>query len=119
ELVALNDALERLAQIDARQSRVVELRFFGGLTVDETAEALGMSSKTVKRDWSVARAWLHREGSMRAAFLDEVCSGDPSLRAELGELIASHERAGSFMGAAAFEPAMRLGSEDRLDALVG
>src|SRR2546427_823477 len=63
ELMALDEALERLAQIDARQSRVVELRFFGGLTVDETAEALGMSSKTVKRDWSVARAWLHREVS--------------------------------------------------------
>jgi serine/threonine protein kinase/Flp pilus assembly protein TadD len=62
---------------------------------------------------------LEREGSLRAAFLDEVCSGDPSLRAELGELIASHERAGSFMGAAAFEPAMRLGSEDRQDSLVG
>ena len=63
ELVALHEALERLAQIDARQSRVVELRFFGGLTVEETAEALGMSSKTVTRDWSVARAWLHREVS--------------------------------------------------------
>ena len=63
ELVALNEAIERLTQIDARQSRVVELRFFGGLTVDETAEALGMSSKTVKRDWSVARAWLYREVS--------------------------------------------------------
>jgi RNA polymerase sigma-70 factor (ECF subfamily) len=56
ELMALNEALERLAQLDARQSRVVELRFFGGLTVEETAEALRMSSKTVKRDWSVARA---------------------------------------------------------------
>lgn len=63
ELVALDEALERLAQFDARQSRVVELRFFGGLTVEETAEALGISSKTVKRDWSVARAWLHREVS--------------------------------------------------------
>jgi RNA polymerase sigma-70 factor, ECF subfamily len=63
ELVALNEALERLTQIDARQGRIVELRFFGGLTVDEIAEALGMSSKTVKRDWSVARAWLHREVS--------------------------------------------------------
>jgi RNA polymerase sigma-70 factor (ECF subfamily) len=61
ELLALNEALERLAQFDPRQSRVVELRFFGGLTVEETAEALGMSPKTVKRDWSVARAWLHRE----------------------------------------------------------
>ena len=61
ELLALNEALERLAQLDARQSRVVELRFFGGLTVEETAEALGTSPKTVKRDWCVARAWLHRE----------------------------------------------------------
>jgi RNA polymerase sigma factor (TIGR02999 family) len=61
ELLALNEALDRLAAIDARQSRVVELRFFGGLSVDETAEALGVSPKTVKRDWTVARAWLHRE----------------------------------------------------------
>jgi RNA polymerase sigma factor (TIGR02999 family) len=61
ELLALDEALERLAQFDARQSRVVELRFFAGLTVEETAEALGISPKTVKRDWSVARAWLHRE----------------------------------------------------------
>jgi RNA polymerase sigma-70 factor, ECF subfamily len=60
-LVSLDEALERLAKFDARQSRVVELRFFGGLTTDETAEVLGISSKTVKRDWAVARAWLHRE----------------------------------------------------------
>jgi RNA polymerase sigma-70 factor, ECF subfamily len=60
ELLALDEALERLAQFDARQSRVVELRFFGGLTVEETAEALGIAPKTVKRDWSVARAWLYR-----------------------------------------------------------
>jgi RNA polymerase sigma-70 factor, ECF subfamily len=61
ELIALDDALTRLAALDPRQSRVVELRFFGGLTVEETAEVLGVSEKTVKRDWSVARAWLHRE----------------------------------------------------------
>jgi RNA polymerase sigma-70 factor (ECF subfamily) len=61
ELLALNEALDRLAAIDARQSRIVELRFFGGLTVEETADALGVSPKTVKRDWTVARAWLHRE----------------------------------------------------------
>ena len=61
DLVSLDEALERLAQFDQRQSRVVELRFFGGLTADETAEVLGISSKTVKRDWTVARAWLHRE----------------------------------------------------------
>jgi RNA polymerase sigma factor (TIGR02999 family) len=69
ELLALNEALERLAQFDARQSRVVELRFFGGLTVEETAEALDMSPKTVKRDWSVARAWLHRE--VKKSFRDD------------------------------------------------
>jgi RNA polymerase sigma-70 factor (ECF subfamily) len=61
ELVALDEALERLAQFDERLSRIVELRFFGGLTVDEAAAVLGISPKTVKRDWSVARAWLHRE----------------------------------------------------------
>ena len=71
ELLALNEALERLTQIDVRQSRVVELRFFGGLTVDETAESLGMSSKTVKRDWSVARAWLHREVSKSVGHEDD------------------------------------------------
>jgi RNA polymerase sigma-70 factor (ECF subfamily) len=61
ELVALDDALTRLAAIDPRQSRVVELRYFGGLTVKETSEVLSISEKTVKRDWKVARAWLHGE----------------------------------------------------------
>ncbi|HTA68559.1 MAG TPA: sigma-70 family RNA polymerase sigma factor [Bryobacteraceae bacterium] len=57
----LDRALERLARLDPRQSQIVELRYFGGLTVEETAQALGISPKTVKRDWSVARAWLRRE----------------------------------------------------------
>jgi RNA polymerase sigma factor (TIGR02999 family) len=61
EIVQLDDALTRLAAMDSRQSRIVELRFFAGLTVEETAEVMGISPKTVKRDWSVARAWLHRE----------------------------------------------------------
>jgi RNA polymerase sigma factor (TIGR02999 family) len=65
ELVSLDEALDHLAQFDERQSRVIELRFFGGLTVDETAEVLGISSKTVTRDWTVARAWLHREVTSR------------------------------------------------------
>jgi serine/threonine protein kinase/tetratricopeptide (TPR) repeat protein len=64
-------------------------------------------------------AAVEREGNLRAVFLDEACSGDGSLRAEVGELIASHELAGSFMEAAAFEPAMTAVSEDRLDALLG
>ena len=57
----LDAALEDLAKLDARQARVVELRFFGGLSIEETAEVLAVSSATVKRDWLVARAWLHRE----------------------------------------------------------
>jgi RNA polymerase sigma factor (TIGR02999 family) len=65
ELIALDDALTALAAFDERKSRVVELRFFGGLTVDETAEALQVSPITVMRDWSLARAWLARE--MRGA----------------------------------------------------
>ena len=63
ELIALDEALTRLQELDSRQSQVVELRFFGGLTVEETAEVLGISPKTVKRDWAVARAWLHGEMS--------------------------------------------------------
>jgi RNA polymerase sigma-70 factor (ECF subfamily) len=61
DLVALDEALERLAAIDAEQARLVELRFFGGLTVEETAEAMNISPATVKRHWTVARAWLARE----------------------------------------------------------
>lgn len=61
DLVALDDALQALARIDGRKARVVELRFFGGLTNDETAEVLQVSTITVMRDWSTAKAWLYRE----------------------------------------------------------
>ena len=61
DLLALDEALEALARTDGRKARVVELRFFGGLGVDETAETLGVSSDTVIRDWKVARLWLLRE----------------------------------------------------------
>ncbi len=61
DIVALDEALLALAKLDERQSRVVELRFFGGLSVEETAEVLKVSPGTVRRDWSLARAWLHRE----------------------------------------------------------
>lgn len=61
DLSALDEALTRLAALDAQQARIVELRFFGGLSVDETADVLGVSPATVKRHWSVARAWLARE----------------------------------------------------------
>ena len=61
DLVVLDEALNRLAEIDQQQSKIVELRFFSGLSVAETATVLGISPATVKRDWSVAKAWLHRE----------------------------------------------------------
>lgn len=62
-LVALDEALRRLEAVEPRQGKVVECRFFGGLTVEETATALAISTRTVKRDWSLAQAWLHREMS--------------------------------------------------------
>lgn len=61
ELIALDDALKDLARLDAQQSQIVELHFFGGLSLEETAEVLGMSLATVKRRWTSARIWLHRE----------------------------------------------------------
>ena len=61
DLLALDEALERLAALDPEQARLVEMRFFGGLTIEEAAEALGVSPATVKRSWTVARAWLRRE----------------------------------------------------------
>ncbi len=61
EFIALDEALEQLAAIDPRRSRMVELRFFGGLSEEETAEVLKVSPRTVRREWSLARAWLHRE----------------------------------------------------------
>jgi RNA polymerase sigma factor (TIGR02999 family) len=61
DLVALDDAMKRLAQLDARKEQVVEMRFFGGLSVEETAEVLKVSAVTVMRDWNTAKAWLYRE----------------------------------------------------------
>jgi RNA polymerase sigma factor (TIGR02999 family) len=61
EFLKLNEALDRLTKLDERQAKIVELRFFGGLTVEQTAELLEISPKTVKRDWSMAKAWLHGE----------------------------------------------------------
>jgi RNA polymerase sigma factor (TIGR02999 family) len=64
-LVSLDEALNLLERVDPRQAKVVECRFFGGLTVEETAAAIGVSPRTVKRDWAVAQAWLHREMTAR------------------------------------------------------
>jgi len=67
ELVALDDALEELGKFDARKAQVIELRYFGGMSVEETAEALGVHPNTVIRDWSLAKAWLKRELTRSAA----------------------------------------------------
>ena len=66
DLVALDDALQSLARVDSRKGQVVELRYFGGLSVDETAEVLHVSPETVMRDWRLSKAWLLRELSRRA-----------------------------------------------------
>ena len=65
DFIALDDALQNLAAIDPRKSQIVELRFFGGLSVEETAEVLKLSPRTVTREWNLARAWLHRELSRK------------------------------------------------------
>lgn len=61
EIVALDEALVRLAEINERAGKVVECRFFGGLSIEETADALGIAPMTVKRDWTLAKSWLRRE----------------------------------------------------------
>lgn len=61
DVIALDGALDRLSELDPQQSRIVELRFFAGLTIEDTSEVMGISAATVKRDWTSARAWLHRE----------------------------------------------------------
>ena len=71
ELIALDEALKSLSQFDERKSQVVEMRFFGGLSVEETAAALGVSDKTVMREWRLAKMWLHRELSGEDVEADE------------------------------------------------
>ena len=70
DVFVLDRALSRLEALDAQQGRIVELRFFGGLTIQETAEVMRISSGTVKRDWTVARAWLYRELTGEASIVD-------------------------------------------------
>ena len=74
DLVALDDALGELAKVDARKSKVVELRFFGGLSIDEAAEFLDVAPVTVKRHWTFARAWLHRE--LKSGYGDRASGAD-------------------------------------------
>ena len=73
-LLKLDEALNELAKIDPRQSRIVELRYFGGLTIEETAEVISVSPATVKREWMMARAWLHQEIS--ESELDQTLASD-------------------------------------------
>jgi RNA polymerase sigma factor (TIGR02999 family) len=61
DLLALNEALDRLAKLDPQQSRIVELRYFGGLSIDDTSEFLGISTAMVRRNWTTARVWLHKQ----------------------------------------------------------
>ncbi len=75
ELLAVDDSLNQLAKIDPRQAKVVEMRFFGGLSIEEAAEVLGVSPKTVKRDWSVAKAWLYADLKERYG-IDPATMGD-------------------------------------------
>jgi len=84
DLVAVDEALKTLAELDPRRSRVVELRFFGGLTVEETAEFMGISPETVKRAWRVARLWLMKELSQAAPFTA------PGTSTPMIPVIASH-----------------------------
>jgi RNA polymerase sigma factor (TIGR02999 family) len=81
DLVALDDALRTLAALDPRQAQVVELRFFGGLSIEETATALGVSPGTVRRDWSLAQAWLFKEVSKsdQLSALSDQPEGEPGL----------------------------------------
>ena len=127
DVIVVDDALKALALIDERKSRVVELRFFGGLSVEETAEVLKVSPDTVARDWRLAKAWLLREMSARpmdperwqriesifqkaldadedrrTRVLAESCAGDESLRREVESLLAQHEHAAEFMERPAF-----------------
>jgi RNA polymerase sigma factor (TIGR02999 family) len=61
DLLALDEALTRLAKMDRQQAKIVELRYFGGLTIEQTADVLGISPATIKRDWKLTKAWLYRE----------------------------------------------------------
>jgi ECF sigma factor len=123
-VIALDDALNSLAEIDARKSQLVDLRFFGGLSIEETSAIIGVSPETVMHDWTMAKAWLRREMSTehptdimkpelwqriddlfrealerdageRDAFLAKAWAGDESLCREVQSLLASHERDGA------------------------
>lgn len=88
ELLALDEALNRLAEFDERKSKVVELRYFGGLTIEETAEVLGVSTVTVYREWGFAKAWLRHELAR-----EELTESDASLQVEQSQQVATEAEA--------------------------
>ena len=126
DMVALDAALTRLAELDAGQARIVELRFFGGLSIEETADAIGVSPATVKRHWALARAWLASElestessvstdwdriGALfdealaldaagRERLLAREAASQPRVAAEVRELLRAHEKSGEFLESA-------------------
>ena len=138
ELIQIDEALHRLETFDQRQAKVVEMRFFGGLSVEETAVALGVSEPTVKREWAMAKAWLHRQiraayamtsdrwrqikqifqaavelpPEERSAYVQRACGGDGELRAEVESLLHSEEEE-FFSGAAAAYVPEAFAEEDR------
>jgi RNA polymerase sigma factor (TIGR02999 family) len=142
DLLALDESLTKLAELDAQQSRIVELRIFTGLTVEETAQLLNISPATVKRDWAVAKAWLlrgahggaavnpekweriktifpsalEREPGEREEFIVQACGGDDALRAELESLLSSYASEKSSVGGV---PAVAVGAEDLAGQKIG
>ena len=146
DVVALDRALEALAAVDVRKSRVIELRFFGGLSVEETAEVLHVSPDTVKRDWRLAKLWLLRElegeaavtdperrrrieevcdaaldrdAHERAAFVAAACGRDEALRQEVEALLAHAQRAEGFLAAPIGEVAAHVLADEHAASLVG
>ncbi|MCP4657831.1 MAG: sigma-70 family RNA polymerase sigma factor [bacterium] len=90
DLIALDHALERLTELDPRQGRLVELRFFGGLTIAETAEVIGISPATVKREWEMAKAWLYGRLAPVLATTTTLEAGAPSVGADASGLFLHH-----------------------------
>ena len=149
DVLALDDALETLAAIDPRKGQVVEMRYFGGLSIEETAEALGVSVRTVKRDWTMAKLWLRKSSrkpgirshqmtperwqqveeivhaalsrgeSERPAFLVHACAGDLALRREVESLLAQQASAAGFLDAPAAAAVVPMVSDAGASLLTG
>ena len=140
DLVALNEALTALAKMNHRKGQVVEMRFFGGLSIEEVAEVLKVSNETVMRDWRFAKVWLlqgtragrlsmkaerweqveqlyhsalEKEADQRSDFLAKACAGDEGLRREVESLLAYENRAENFIESPALDLAAKLVAQDQ------